>query len=82
MYRNLRENAYDHGWSEYEEFAVQPSFRDFVVFCIAEGYRRSQNSSSILNSEPAIVAIDELPRCKASQDAGDLTGSIPLAVSE
>lgn len=34
-----------------------PTFRDFVVLYIAEGYKRSRHTASICNSDPAIVAM-------------------------
>lgn len=56
-YRLLREAAYAQGVREYEELAVDPSFRDFVCLYIAEGYKRQRNSVSICNSDPAVMRI-------------------------
>lgn len=41
-YRRLREEAYARGLAEYDELMSLPSFRDFLVLYIAEGYKRSR----------------------------------------
>jgi AcrR family transcriptional regulator len=56
-YQRLREDAYEQGRVEYDEFVLLPTFRDFVVLYIAEGYKRSRNMTSICNSDPTIVAM-------------------------
>jgi hypothetical protein len=56
-YRLLREAAYEQGLAEYEQLMALPTFRDFVVLYIAEGYKRSRNTASICNSDPAIVSL-------------------------
>jgi excisionase family DNA binding protein len=56
-YRLLREAAYAQGMREYEELAVDPTFRDFVCLYIAEGYKRDRNSVSISNSDPAVIQV-------------------------
>ena len=56
-YRKLREDAYAQGLAEFDELATQPTFRDFVVLYIAEGYKRNRNRVSIGNSDPAIVVL-------------------------
>jgi excisionase family DNA binding protein len=56
-YRLLREVAYTQGMREYEELAVDPTFRDFVCLYIAEGYKRDRNIVSIANSDPAVVKL-------------------------
>lgn len=56
-WRRLREQAYAQGAAEWDELIKQPTFRDFVVLFIAEGYKRSRNTASICNSDPAIVAL-------------------------
>ena len=45
-YRLLREEAYREGLLEYDELAVDPTFRDFVCLYIAEGYKRDRNRVS------------------------------------
>jgi hypothetical protein len=63
-YRAKREAAYAQGLSEYDELILEPTFRDFVVLYIAEGYKRSRNTASISNSDPLIVklAVDWMTR--------------------
>jgi hypothetical protein len=56
-YRLLREEAYREGLREYDELAVDPTFRDFVCLYIAEGYKRSRNTVAICNSDPAVMQI-------------------------
>ncbi len=40
-YRRLRDEAYALGRAEFGDLAARPSFRDFVVLYIAEGYKRT-----------------------------------------
>ena len=56
-YRRLREDAGGRGFTEYEELIKLPTFRDFVVLYIAEGYKRNRNTVQICNSDPAVVAM-------------------------
>lgn len=56
-YKRLRDEAYAHGLVEYNELVCIPTFRDFVVRYIAEGYKRDRNVVSIANSDPAVVAM-------------------------
>ena len=56
-YRRLREDAYKEGCAEHDELMLLPTFRDFVVLYIAEGYKRDRNTLSITNSDPAVVAM-------------------------
>jgi transcriptional regulator with XRE-family HTH domain len=56
-WRVRREAAYAQGLTEYDELIALPTFRDFVVLYIAEGYKRSRHTASICNSDPAIVAL-------------------------
>jgi hypothetical protein len=56
-YRRLREAAYEQGQAEYDVLLRAPTFRDFVSLYIAEGYKRSRNTASLCNSDPAIVAL-------------------------
>ena len=56
-YRRLREGAYARGLDEFDELVLLPTFRDFVVLYMAEGYKRSRHTASICNSDPAIVAM-------------------------
>jgi hypothetical protein len=56
-YRRLREAAYKQGRAEYDELVLLPTFRDFVVLYIAEGYKRNRNRVAIGNSDERIVAM-------------------------
>jgi hypothetical protein len=56
-YRQRREAAYQKGLAEYDALSRVPTFRDFVVLYIAEGYKRSRNTASLCNSDPAIVSL-------------------------
>ena len=56
-YKRLRDDAYARGWTEYDELASHPTFRDFVVLYIAEGYKRNRNTVSIANSDERIIAM-------------------------
>lgn len=56
-YRAKRDAAYARGLSEFDELILEPTFRDFMVLYIAEGYKRSRNTASVANSDPAIVKL-------------------------
>ncbi len=56
-YRKLREDAYTRGLGEFDELVRQPTFRDFIVLSIAEGYKRNRTRVSIGNSDPKVVAL-------------------------
>jgi hypothetical protein len=56
-YRLLRERAYREGLDSFAELACDPTFRDFVCLYIGEGYKRSRNAVSIVNSDPAAVCL-------------------------
>jgi transcriptional regulator with XRE-family HTH domain len=56
-YARLREQAYNAGLAEYDELIEYPTFRDFVVLYIAEGYKRSRNTVALANSDPVIVVL-------------------------
>jgi hypothetical protein len=56
-YADLREEAYRQGFAEAPELLKDPSFRDFVVLYMAEGYKRNRNAVSIANSDSAIVKL-------------------------
>jgi hypothetical protein len=56
-YRRMREDAYAQGLVEYDELVLVPTFRDFVVLYIAEGYKRCRNVASIGNSDDRVVAM-------------------------
>jgi transposase-like protein len=56
-YRRLREEAHLRGLAEYDELVRLPTFRDFVVLHIAEGYKRSRNTVSLANSDAAVISM-------------------------
>ena len=56
-YALRRAAAYLCGRIEFAELLDEPTFRDFVCLYMAEGYKRSRNSVSVCNSDPAIVAL-------------------------
>jgi transcriptional regulator with XRE-family HTH domain len=55
--RVLRGEAYAQGARRWAELINLSTFRDFIVLYIAEGYKRSRNTASRCNSDPAIVAL-------------------------
>ena len=56
-YRRLREEAYRRGWLEYATLILEPTFRDFVVLYIAEGFKRTRHCVWIGNSDERVVAM-------------------------
>jgi transcriptional regulator with XRE-family HTH domain len=54
-YRKLREAAYARGLAECDVLALTPTFRDFVVLYIAEGYKRNRNVVSVCNSDGRVI---------------------------
>src|SRR6202035_5356093 len=70
-WRELREAAYAEGLAEYDELVMLPTFRDFVVLYIAEGYKRRRHTAAICNSDPAIVAM-------AARWMRQLSGKAPM----
>ena len=56
-YRQLREDAYAQGLAEFETMCERPTFRDFVVLYIAEGYKRNRNVVAVGNSDPRVVSV-------------------------
>src|SRR5688572_17851812 len=53
--RKKREEAYQQGLAELPALLEEPTFRNFVVLYMAEGYRRDRNMVSVANSNPAIA---------------------------
>lgn len=56
-YRRLREEAYAQGVAEYDGLMLVPTFRDFVVLYIAEGYKRDRNRVAIANSDQRVITM-------------------------
>jgi hypothetical protein len=55
--RQKRDAAYKEGVAALPALLQEPTFRDFVVLYMAEGYRRNRNEVSLANSEPRIVKV-------------------------
>jgi hypothetical protein len=55
-HQRLRDEAYAQGLAEFETLAAQPTFQDFVVLHIAEGYKRDRNCVAICDSDGAVMA--------------------------
>jgi hypothetical protein len=56
-YAVRRAAAYLLGRIEFSDLMNEPAFRDFVCLYMAEGYKRSRNTVSVCNSDPAIVVL-------------------------
>jgi len=56
-YKKLREEAYQQGLELANELFFKPTFRDFIILYITEGYRKNRNAVAIANSNPVIVSI-------------------------
>jgi transposase-like protein len=70
-YRRLREAAYEEGRAQFDELALDASFRDFVCLYIAEGYKRNRNTVSVCNSDPAVVVLCNAWICRLSTKTAD-----------
>jgi hypothetical protein len=56
-YALLRDQAYQKGLDEASELLQNPTFRDFVVLYMAEGYKRNRNQISFVNSDAGMVKL-------------------------
>lgn len=56
-YAKLRDQAYQQGVVTAPDLLLQPTFRDFVVLYMAEGYKRDRNVVSFVNSDPRMVQL-------------------------
>ncbi len=56
-YQRLREEAYAQGRVQYDALVARPTFRDFVVLYIAEGFKRDRNKVSVGNSDPRVLQL-------------------------
>lgn len=54
-----RELSYNQAWEAAPQLMENRPFRDFIVLCMAEGYRRNRNSVSLANSNPHIIALSD-----------------------
>ena len=75
-YRLRRAAAYAQGRLDFERFARDPTFRDFVCLYMAEGYKRSRNTVAVCNSDPrdraALRALGPPLRAKSGQVLGPI----------
>ena len=74
-HNNLRQLAYKEGLQEYERWKALPTFLDFVVIYLTEGFRRTRNQVAVSNSNPSIMRlslywIDKLRNPQRSIDYG------------
>lgn len=76
-FRRRREAAYAKGVAEFDELVELPTFRDFIVLYIAEGYKRSRHTASLCNSDPAIVAMAATWMKLLSGKQPTVRGSVP-----
>lgn len=53
----VRQKWYEEGLAEAPALLQDPTFRDFVVLYMAEGYKRNRNTVSIANSDPQIIKV-------------------------
>lgn len=56
-YEKLREEAYQSAYQQASELLRNPTFRDFVVLYMAEGYKRDRNLVSVANSDTQIIKL-------------------------
>lgn len=84
-YAALRDAAYQQGWDEAPALLKDPSFRDFVVLYMAEGYQRNKNVVSFVNSDILMIKLahrwmkqfsarkpEYQLQCHADHDEGEL----------
>lgn len=67
--KQKRDEAYQRGIEELPTLLQEPTFRDFVVLYMAEGYRRNRNAVSLANSNPNIVRLAHywIKRCTVNK---------------
>ncbi|MBE2271112.1 MAG: hypothetical protein IAE80_22955 [Anaerolinea sp.] len=53
----VRERWYQEGLAEAPALLQDPTFRDFVVLYMAEGYKRNRNAVSFVNSDAKMMAL-------------------------
>jgi AcrR family transcriptional regulator len=52
-----RAAAYLQGLIEFQDLAVDPTFRDFLCLYLGEGYKRSRHTVAVSNSDPGIILL-------------------------
>jgi transcriptional regulator with XRE-family HTH domain len=58
-YKKLRDEAYEEGRREFDQLAMEPTFRDFVCMYIGEGSKTKRNEAAICNSDPNVIVLAE-----------------------
>lgn len=53
----VRQQWYQEGAAQVQSLLQEPTFRDFVVLYMAEGYKRNRNVVSFVNSDPPMVKL-------------------------
>jgi transcriptional regulator with XRE-family HTH domain len=56
-YSRLRKEAYEEGRQTFAQLSLDPTFRDFVILYLTEGYKRSRNQVAVANSDPALIGL-------------------------
>jgi transcriptional regulator with XRE-family HTH domain len=56
-YSRLRREAYEEGRQTFAELSLDPTFRDFVILYLTEGYKRNRNKVAVANSDPALIRL-------------------------
>lgn len=54
-YRRNREFFYRKGWDEYDDVVAKTELRDFVSLYLAEGFKRTNHTINIVNTDPDII---------------------------
>jgi transcriptional regulator with XRE-family HTH domain len=53
----LRKEAYEQGRQTFAELSRDPTFRDFVILYLTEGYKRNRNAVAVANSDPDLIRL-------------------------
>lgn len=56
-YAKLREVAYNEAFNNAKKMMKIPTFRDFILLYMTEGFRRTRHVVSIANSNPSIIQL-------------------------
>jgi len=58
-YKRIRDNAYNEGKKAAPNLFRDPSFRDFIVVYLCEGYRKTRNTVAVANSNAKILKLSQ-----------------------
>lgn len=58
-YKTLRDAAYSEGQCIYQQRKNDVSFRDFILIYLTEGFRKTQNSVQVANSNSNIIKVSQ-----------------------